>query len=50
MLPSAIICVAKWIMLPLARLAETIEMKLYRNIHYVKVVNLVVHNMFQLIL
>lgn len=50
MLPSVIICVAKWIMLPLARLAETIEMKLYRNIHHVKVVNLVVHNMFQLIL
>ena len=50
MLPSAIICVAKWIMLPLARVAETIETKIYRNIHYVIVVNLVVHITFQLIL
>ena len=50
MLPSAIICVAKWIMLPLARLGETIETKLYRNIHYVKVVNVVVHNTFQFFL
>ena len=50
MLPSAIICVAKWIMLPLARDAETIETKLYHNIHYVKVVHLVVHITFQLIL
>lgn len=50
MLPSAIICVAKWIMLPLARVAETIETKLYPNIHNIKVVNVVVHNTFQFFL
>ena len=50
MLPSAIICVAKWIMLPLARVAETIETRLYPNIDNVKVEHVVVRNTFQFFL